>query len=256
MNSPLRVMIVDDEAPARQRLRDLLHGLPDVRIVGEATDGPAAVSAIRAERPDVVFLDVQMPEVDGLEVVGRVGVEHMPLTVFVTAYDRHALRAFDANAVDYLLKPFGDERFEATMERVRERARSRDALAWSARLARALADRGDDAALDRLVIKSNGVTRLLPVAEIDWIESAGMYVNLHAGGREHLYRAPLSELVKRLGTVRFVRIHRGIVVNVDRIARLEPVSHGEFVVVLVCGTELKLSRSYRGELERRLGQSL
>jgi two-component system LytT family response regulator len=258
------VLVVDDEAPARQRLLDLLRKEPSVGTLIEAENGIAAVKVIEEQRPDLVFLDVQMPELDGLSVMDAIGPEAMPMTVFVTAYDQHAVRAFEANALDYLLKPFSDERYEAMMTRVRSRRDERDLQEFGRRLLRMIAGGSspDDGAdprrkrLDRLAIKSGGATRFIRVAEIDWIEAAGVYVNLHLGNKEILYRSALAELVERLDPARFVRVHRSTVVNIESILQLEPISHGEFDVLLKGGARTRISRSYRGHLEERLGQSL
>ena len=259
----IRVLVADDEGPARQRLLDLLRNQPRVSAVIEADAGAAAVRAIEEQKPDLVFLDVQMPEMDGLSVMEAVGADAMPLTVFVTAYDEHAVRAFEANALDYLLKPFSDERFEATMARVRTRfdERSMDEFYRGlARLMQGVELPAGKSFLDRLVVKAGGATRFLRVTDIDWIEAAGTYVNLHlspqAGGKEILYRAALSDLAARLDPARFLRVHRSTVVNLDSILQLEPVSHGEFDVVLKGGARVRISRSYRTLLEQRLGQSL
>jgi len=230
----IRALVVDDELPARQRLVDLLR--KDSRIGGilEAANGLAAVAAIQNQRPDLVFLDVQMPELDGLGVIDAVGPGRMPPTIFVTAYDRHAIRAFEADALDYLLKPFSDERFEAAMARFKF----------------------SEGCFDRLVVKASGKTRFVRLADIDWIEAAGVYVSLHVAGKEHLYRAALTDLATRLDPIRFVRVHRSAIVNIDSIVELEPISHGEFAVVLKDGSRSRVSRSYRAQLEKRLGQSL
>jgi two-component system LytT family response regulator len=264
-SSKITVLVVDDEAPARQRLIDLLRCETVVGMVHEASDGLSAVGAIEERRPDLVFLDVQMPELDGLavlEAVGAeaVGAEAMPLTVFVTAYDQHAVRAFEANALDYLLKPFSDERFEATMTRVRGRIEERSLQEYGRRLARMIMSTAGEAKtpqrLDRLVVKSGDVTRFLRVVEVDWIEAAGVYVTLHAGGKEILYRSALADLAERLDPARFVRVHRSTIVNLESVLQLEPISHGEFDVVLKDGARTRISRSYRAQLEERLGQSL
>src|SRR4051794_10207691 len=203
----LCVMVADDEAPARQRLIDLLRKDSQVAAIIEAADGPSAVELIRNRKPDLVFLDVQMPELDGLGVIDEVGAERMPLTVFVTAYDQHAIRAFEANALDYLLKPFSDERLEATMARVKSRLDERSVLEFGRRMLRMVsAEPAEDRPLDRLVVKSGGSTRFVRVADIDWIEAAGVYANLHVGGKELLYRAALNDLAAKLDPVRFVRV--------------------------------------------------
>ena len=258
-SSLLRVLVVDDEAPARQRLVDLLGKDPGVGQVLEAADGLAAVDAIERERPDLVFLDVQMPELDGLGVIDAVGASRMPLTVFVTAFDQHAVRAFEANALDYLLKPFSDERHEATMARVRVRLGERDLRGFSQRLldlATATTASSPVRYWDRLVVKAGGTTRFVRAAEIDWIEGAGVYATLHVGRSPYLYRCGLSELVEKLDPRRFVRIHRSAIVNLESVVQLEPLSHGEFEVVLKNGARPRISRTFRAQLEARLGQSL
>jgi two-component system LytT family response regulator len=249
----IRVLVVDDEAPARQRLVDLLRKDPQVASVVEAENGIAAVDALETQHPDLVFLDVQMPELDGLGVIDTIGAEQMPLTVFVTAYDQHAIRAFEANALDYLLKPFSDERYEATMARVRARVDGRALLEFNQRMLKFVSSAP---ALDRLVVKSGGTTRFVRVVDIDWIEAAGVYVNLHVAGKELLYRAALNDLAARLDPMRFVRIHRSALVNIDSIVQLDPISHGEFEVVLKHGSRARVSRTYRAQLEKRLGQTL
>jgi two-component system LytT family response regulator len=249
-------LVTDDEAPARQRLIDLLSKDSQVSSILETTDGMAAVEAIRERRPDLVFLDVQMPELDGLGVVDAVGAEQMPLTVFVTAYDQHAIRAFEANALDYLLKPFSDERYEATMARVKARLEENNIRDFGRRMLQMVSTAPSTDRLDRLVVKSAGTTRFVRAADIDWIEAAGVYVNLHTGGKELLYRAALHELAARLDPQRFIRVHRSAIVNIESILHLEPISHGEFEVVLKNGSRTRVSRNYRSQLEARLGQSL
>jgi two-component system LytT family response regulator len=215
------------------------------------------VQIIQNQAPDLVFLDVQMPEMDGLGVIHAVGPERMPLTVFVTAYDQHALRAFEANALDYLLKPFSDERFEATMVRVKGRLDERNLREFGRRIIRMAATTPSlDGLLDRLVVKSRDTTRFVRVVDIEWIEAAGVYVNLHVAGKEMLYRATLNDLAKRLDPMRFVRVHRSTIVNIESILHLEPISHGEFEVVLKSGSRARISRTFRSQLERRLGQVL
>ncbi|HEX4140432.1 MAG TPA: LytTR family transcriptional regulator DNA-binding domain-containing protein [Candidatus Methylacidiphilales bacterium] len=265
----ITVLVVDDEAPARQRLVDLLRKEPMAETILEAGNGLDAIDAIGQHRPALVFLDVQMPELDGLGVMDGVmnliGPEAVPLTVFVTAYDQHAVRAFEANALDYLLKPFSDERYEATMARVRNRLQERNLSEFGMKLARMISAAPAQAAvprrwLDRLVVKSGGATRFLRVTDIEWIEAAGVYVNLHlrpaAGGGELLYRSPLAELTARLDPARFIRVHRSTIVNIEDILQLEPISHGEFDVLLKSGARTRISRSFRSHLEERLGQSL
>jgi len=249
----ITALVVDDEAPARRRVIDLLRRESGVEI-HEASDGLLAVDAIERLSPDLLFLDVQMPELDGLGVVATIGADAMPLTVFVTAYDQHAIQAFEANALDYLLKPFSDERFEATMQRARTRLEERSSRSFGDRLERLLTQ--DDRSLERLVIKSGGSTRLLGTQAIEWVQATGVYVTLHVGGREVLHRMALSELESKLDPKRFVRVHRSAIVNLERIARLEPLTHGEFDILMASGARVRLSRTYRAHLEARLGQSL
>jgi len=253
----LRVLVVDDEAPARQRRVDLLKKDQQVGSVLEAVNGKAAVEIIGREALDLVFLDVQMPELDGLQVIETVGAEAMPLTVFVTAYDKHAIRAFEANALDYLLKPFSDERWETALTRAKARHNELSVREFGRSVLRMLTARSPAGRyLDRLVVKAGGTTRFVRVADIDWIEGAGVYVNLHVAGKELLYRAALNELAGRLDPMRFVRVHRSCMVNLDSILELQPISHGEFEIVLKGGHRSRVSRTYRAELEKRLGQSL
>ncbi|MFS2017911.1 LytR/AlgR family response regulator transcription factor [Massilia sp. CT11-108] len=241
--SPLKILVVDDEAPARRRLVDLLARVDGVGEVLEAGDGAAAVRMIAEHRPAAVFLDMQMPGPSGLDVVGTVGAGRMPVTVFVTAYDQYAVRAFEASALDYLLKPFSDERFEAAMRRVLARLEEHRPAEEPPRW-------------DRLVVKTAGATHIVKTTDIDWIEAVGVYVNLYVGGKALLYRSPIHVLADKLDPAHFVRIHRSAIVNLESILRLEPLSHGEFDVVLKHGGRTKVSRTYRGQLEQRLGQAL
>lgn len=247
LHKSLTALVVDDEAPARRRLVDLLRNVANVSEIIEATDGNAAVELIDSRRPNVVFLDIQMPGQSGLEVVDAVGLERMPVTVFVTAYDQHAIDAFEANALDYLLKPFSDERFEATMARISKRLEQHRA----APMAAVASERWD-----RLVVKSAGTTQFVKAADIDWIEAVGVYVNLYIGGKATLYRSPIHLLADKLDPTHFIRIHRSAIVNLESILHLEPISHGEFEVVLKHGGRTKVSRTYRSQLEKRLGQAL
>ena len=254
---PIRVLVVDDEIPARQRLIDLLRKDPQVGNILEAENGAAAVEIIAEQRPDIVFLDVQMPELDGLAVIDAVGAQHMPFAIFVTAYDEHAIRAFEANALDYLLKPFSDERFEAAMARVKARLDERGMREFGRCVLEMVSGApAREEWLDRLVVKSAGTTRFIRAADIDCIESAGVYVNLHVGPKEWLYRAALHDLARKLDPRRFVRVHRSAIVNIESVSHLEPISHGEFAVILKNGSRSRISRTYRAQLEKRLGQSL
>jgi two-component system, LytTR family, response regulator len=253
----IRALIVDDEAPARQRISDLLNQDAEVRSLHEAGDGETAVRMILSEKPNLVLLDVQMPELNGLEVIEAVGPENMPLTVFVTAYDQHAIRAFEANALDYLLKPFSDERFETMLTRVKRRRDDLHLREFGQSVARVIAMQSTETRyLDRLAVKVDGITRFVRVKDIEWIEAAGVYVTLHTSGKEFLYRASLTELAQSLDPIRFLRIHRSVIVNIESIVQLEPLSHGEFEVLLKDGSHSRVSRTYRNSMEKRFGQKL
>lgn len=253
----IRALIVDDEAPARQRICDLLLQDPEVHSLHEAGDGETAVGMILNERPDLVLLDVQMPELNGLEVIEAVGPENMPLTVFITAYDQHAIRAFEGNALDYLLKPFSDERFETMMMRVKRRTNDLHLRDFGRNVARVLATQATESRyLDRLAVKLDGIIRFIRMSDIEWIEAAGVYVTVHAFGKESLYRASLTDLEQKLDPSRFLRIHRSVIVNVESVVQLEPLSHGEFELLLRDGSRPRASRTYRSLLEKRFGQRL
>jgi two-component system LytT family response regulator len=253
----LCVLVADDEAPARRRIVDLLRADPSIGRIVEASDGRQTVTSILAHKPDLLFLDIQMPELTGLEVISELGPDGMPLTVFVTAYDQHALRAFEANALDYLLKPFSDERMEATLARARTRLADQRLRTLGHDVLRVLASPTPVAVRrDLLAVKSTGSTRFIRIADIDWIEGAGAYVALHLGGKEVLHRSSLTELEALLDPSCFVRIHRSAILNLDRLTCLEPTSHGEFDAILKDGTRTRVSRTYRAALEQRLGQQL
>ena len=257
MQTPIRTLIVDDEPLCRERLRTLLEGDADVAVVGECGDGAEAVAALREGGCDLVFLDVQMPILDGLEVVEAVGPGRMPTVVFVTAYDRYALRAFEVQALDYLLKPFDRERFDKALARAKAHVR-RDR---SAEASRQLLDLLKEARpgprhLERLVIKSGGRIFFLKAEEIDWIEAAGNYLRLHAAGETHLLRETMNALEERLDPARFLRIHRSTMVNIERVKEIQPLFHGDYVVLLRDGTELTLSRTYRQRVQEVLGSPL
>jgi len=250
----LRVLVVDDEPLARSRLTTLLQRDSQVDKIVEAADGVAAMNVIEAERPDIVFLDVQMPRLGGLDLVQAMGAENMPHTVFVTAYDQYAVHAFEAAAAGYLVKPFSDERFEQSMNRIKARICQSQPSQLGPHVLDATVRAGGF--WRRLVVKSGNVVRFLSVGDIDWIEAANVYVNLHVAHHEYLYRIALSHLASKLDPARFVRIHRSTIVNIERIKELEPISQGEYEVILTDGTRLHLSRTYRLELEKLLGQSL
>lgn len=251
---PLSAVIVDDEQLARDELAYLLKSVGDVEVVAQGKNGLEGVNLIREHAPDLVFLDVQMPGLDGFGVVEQIGAEKMPAIVFVTAFDQYALRAFEIHALDYLLKPFDRERFEATLARAREAIRLRAAGSGDqgmAALLESLAARRKYA--ERLLVKCSGKERLLPVAEVDWFEAAGNYVKIHTGGERLLLRETMANLELRLDPEQFARIHRSTIVNLGKVKELEPWFHGDYVVRLVDGQKLTLSRSYRGRLLEKLG---
>ena len=255
----IRTLIVDDEKPARRRLAELLGREPDIEIAGEARDGREAVDLVRAEAPDLMFLDIQMPDLDGFGVLAALPPELQPLTVFVTAYDRYAIQAFEAHAVDYLLKPYSDQRFEGALRRACQFLRARGAGENAQRVAPPPDDRAPEPAggyLERLVLKSAGRVTFIGVEDVDWIEASGVYVSLHVGSRAHLYRSSLAHLLQRLDPKRFVRVHRSAAVNTERIRELQPRSHGDYTVVLKNNTELVMSRGFRPQFEHWLRQPL
>ena len=246
----LRALIVDDEAVARRRVCRLLEEHGGVIIAGECADGASAVEAIQTLTPDVVFLDVQMPEFDGFEVVQAVGPDAMPPTVFVTAYDEYALRAFDVHALDYLLKPIDAGHIARAVERARLRHAARDAS--GDRRLHALLDQfaNERRYLRRLPVRSDGRLLIVRVDEIDWIGAADNYVTLHVGRREFLVRGTLAWLERELDPEAFVRIHRATIVRIDAIRELVPESHGDYTARLTNGAELAVSRTHRPRLEQ------
>ena len=256
----IRALVVDDEKPALTRIVDLLEKQPDIDVTGIGRHGREAVQLIRSQTPDLLFLDIQMPGMDGFEVLREVAPEQRPLTIFVTGYDKYAIPAFEAHALDYLLKPFSDERFEAALDRARHHIRTQTVGELGRRFARLLEDQtvnpGVPTPFERVVVKSSGRVIFLDATDIDWIEAAGVYVHLHVGAKAYLYRATLGQLQERLDPKLFVRIHRSAMVNTDRIAELQPRTHGEYVVILKNGAELTLSRGYRAQLEGWLRQPL
>jgi len=251
----IRTLVVDDEPIARERVLSLLQQEDDVEVVGECGDGAQAVSAIQHQVPDLVFLDVQMPGVDGFGVIEAIGADKMPTVVFVTAYDEYALRAFEVHAIDYLLKPFGRDRFRQTLMHARAHLERRRAGDLGRRLLALVNDIKPEAPkLDRLIVKSGGRVFFLRTGDLDWIEAAGNYVRLHLGEESHLFRETMNRMESRLDPKRFVRIHRSRIVNTERIKELQPWFNGEHVVVLRNGQRLPLSRGYRDKLQEQLGK--
>ena len=247
----IRALIVDDEPPARQRLRRLLEADPDIELIGECDNGEAAVSAISTGQPDLVFLDVQMPELNGLEVIKGVGVERMPVTVFVTAHERYAVSAFEAHALDYLLKPFSKERLVAALTRAKRQisgCQHREALRSALATLQA-----ESRYRDRLPVAQNGLIQFVNVADIDWIEADGNYTRIFLGNdRHYVVRETLASFERKLDSRYFVRIHRSTIVNMRSIKEIHRWFHGHHLVVLACGKELRMSR-YQQEALARLG---
>lgn len=245
----IRTLIVDDEQLARERLLSLLRGDPDIEIIGECSTGKEAIAAIKAESPDLVFLDVQMPEGDGFEVLESIDFHTMPIVVFVTAYDQYAIRAFDVHALDYLLKPFDQQRFEQALVRAKSEVVLRNNTNVNQKLLSMLEHiESHKKNLDRILVKSSGKVFFLKFDEIDWVESAGNYVKMHVGSESHLLRETMSEMERKLGNEKFVRIHRTVIVNLDRIKELQPWFNGEYVVILNNGIKLTASRGYKKKL--------
>lgn len=264
---PIRTLVVDDEPLARENLRIRLRDLPDFDIVGECANGVDALAQIAKLEPELLFIDIRMPDLDGFEVLEQVPDCTMPVIVFVTAYDRYALEAFRVHALDYLLKPFDDDRFAETLRLARERiGEVRRAAAGKDEPLYQLAGRpGTGQAPDRrerspcsgrLVIKARGRVFFLKVAAIDWVEANGDYSCLHAGSRSYLLRRTMQEMETRLDALGFVRVSRRAIVNLDRIRELLPAARGEFLIRLDCGQEVKLTRGYRTRLEESLGDQL
>jgi two-component system, LytTR family, response regulator len=250
----MRVMIVDDEPIARAGLRTLLAADRDVNVVAECGDGQSAVEAIRKLRPDIVFLDVQMPDVDGFDVLRGLTGETLPVVVFVTAYDKYAVRAFDVHAIDYLLKPFHDERFAEALARAKAAVKDREAHAVTERIAKLLDERAGR--VTRVLVKTGGRVLFIRSDEIDWIEAADYYVKLHVAGKVHMLRESMAALEARLDPEMFFRVHRSAIVNLERVRELVPFSRRENVLVLRDGTRLRLTRSRRERLAEILGQRL
>jgi two-component system LytT family response regulator len=253
----IRTIVVDDEPLARERLATLLGTEADVEVVAQCRDGEEAVAAIQDHSPDLVFLDVQMPQMNGFDVIEAVGTDRMPLVIFVTAYDQHALKAFQVRALDYILKPFDRERFTEALTRARKQIERDETGDLGRRLLALVKDlRRDQPRSDRLVVKSGGRLFFLRMDEIDWIEAAGNYVRLHVGNTSHLLRETMNAIEGRLDPEKFFRIHRSRIVNMERIQEMQPWLNGEYAVVLRTGTRLTLSRGYREKLQERLGRNL
>jgi two-component system LytT family response regulator len=252
--TPIRTVIVDDEPLAREKLSGFLSRHSALELVGEAGDGLEAVRTIDTLKPELVLLDIQMPELDGFEVLAAVELEPLPYVIFVTAYDHYAVKAFEQGALDYLLKPVAPDRFDLAIERARHQLGSGRAQDLADRLDRALEQTGSRPRLERFLVKEGDRSRLVPLQEIEWIEAAGNYLKLHGRDGVHLVRGTLKLVESRLDPAHFARIHRTVIVNLDRIRYLEPWSHGDQLVVLESGARLTLSRRFRDRMPGTLGE--
>jgi two-component system, LytTR family, response regulator len=261
MNAKIRTLIVDDEPLARRNLRVLLGKDPQIEVLDECRNGREAIKAINNLGPDLIFLDIQMPEMDGFDVLAHVGPDQIQAIIFVTAFDQYALKAFDVHALDYLLKPFDDERFARALERAKSQIAAREINKLSKRLFALLEERESERKesiqnqpdyLTRLMIKASNRVVLVRVEDIDFIEADGNYAKLHVGRKAHLLREKMHDLEERLDPAKFVRIHRSIIVNLDRIKEMQPHFNGDYIVVLADGQQLRLSRTRREHLEAKL----
>lgn len=256
----IRTLVIDDEPMARKTLHLLLRDDSDMEIIGDCSNGAEAIEAVKKLQPDLIFLDVQMPEMDGFEVLRHIGPP-VPCVVFVTAYDAYALRAFEVHAADYLLKPFDDERFARMLARVKSYFRDKKVIDLSRRMTALLQHhqvprmRDEAPGSDRLAVKENGRVIFLNHHDIDWIEAADQYVKLHVGDQSHLLRESMGRIEERLPASLFVRIHRSAIVNVGRVKSLQPQFKGDAVLELYNGARLKLSRTRREQVQKRLGLS-
>lgn len=249
----IRAIIVDDEPLARERIRTLLADEPDIEVVSEAEDGRSAISAIQDDEPDLVFLDVNMPEFDGFDVLEAIDVTSTPVVVFVTAYDEHAVRAFEANALDYLLKPFDESRFRTALSRAKDALTRRDNGSIQEQLDALLGEVRKPRYLERIAIRDNGRILMVRTRDIEWIGAEGNYARINGGGKSHLIRETMTALESKLDPRRFLRIHRSTIVNTDAIAELEPLYQGDHVIILRDGTRLTSSRGYRAKLQAFMG---
>ena len=248
----IRALIIDDEPLGRRGLLRFLKNDPEVEVVGECADGKSAVATILGKKPDLVFLDVQMPEMDGLGVVRVVGISRMPVTIFVTAYDRYALRAFEVNAIDYLLKPVGQERFSDALTRAKRRIAEKSQCDLNQNIKAMLERLRGEEYVEHLSVPQNGRIVLVRTKEIDWIEANGNYARLHVGVRTHEIRETLNVLERKLDPREFMRIHRSTIVNVRAIKEMHPWFHGYHLVLLQNGQELRMSR-YQNKIAQQLG---
>jgi two-component system, LytTR family, response regulator len=252
----MRIIIADDESLARDKLRLMLKSEPDVQVVAECQDGSETIRALGAHKPDLLMLDIKMPDLDGFEVLSKVPGADMPMVIFTTAYDRHAVKAFEAHALDYLLKPFDHERLHQAVDRARAeilKEKDRDA---TQRILDYLSETERSGAGRRLIVKAGGRVVFLSFDEIDWVEAAANYVRIFVGKQAYLLRRGIGEIAERLDPAQFIRIHRSAIVNVQKIKELQPVNSGEYIVVLKDGKELSCSRGYRSGLQQLVDRTL
>lgn len=266
----IRVLIVDDESLARDTVRMLLEDRSEIEIVGECEDGAEAVKSIRNLKPDLVFLDIQMPELNGFGVLEQLHDVPLPVIIFATAFDEYALRAFDVHAIDYLLKPFDDDRFETALKRAMDRIKSRKARDVNEQIANLLSDlqssdgkikrstapkaEASDVPLsDRIAVKHKGALLFVQTTEIDWIEAAGDYVMIHTGPKSYLLRETMHGISERLPATKFLRVHRSSIINADRIKEIHPHFNGAYVATLKNGKQIRISRRYWAKVEKFLG---
>lgn len=252
MNERIRALLVDDEPLARQKLRTLLASETDIKVVGECDNGVAAVEMVLRLHPDLIFLDIQMPGLDGFETLEAFGPDWVGAVIFVTAHDKHAIQAFEVHALDYVLKPFDRKRFQHALARARRHIELNRTGQVNRQLLSLLEERKEQ---KRIVVRNAGHILIVRCEEIDWVGAEGNYVNLHVGNNSYLHRETVSKMEARLDRRIFARIHRSTIVNVERIKKLRPLFHGDYEVTLTSGARLNLSRSYRAQLERALGQA-
>ncbi len=250
----IRTLIVDDETLGRERIKSLLSSRADFEVIGECSNGREAVETIEKEKPDLVFLDVQMPELDGFGVIEALDAENLPATIFVTAHDKFALKAFDVHAIDYLLKPFDRDRFDLALNRAVEKLKANKGKGQPQIRSMVAEVKPASKPLERLVVKTDGRVLLIKVDEIDWIEAADNYVSVHVRSESHMLRETMTALEGKLPPDKFMRISRSTMVNLDRIKELQPMFHGEYVVILNTGAKVTLSRGYRDKLAQLLGK--
>lgn len=249
--SKIRTVIVDDEPLARERLRKLISNEEDLELIEMCENGQEAIDYLSEDLPHLLFLDIQMPEIDGFQVLKKINYEDIPCIVFVTAYDEYALRAFEVNALDYLLKPFDQQRFKKAVARVRNQLQNQTQNQLDSRLTR-LVDSLDKSSsyLERIMIKANGRVYFVKTDEVDWIEAAGNYLKLHCGKKNHMIRETMSNMEEKLDPDQFFRIHRSVIVNIEKIKELQPWFHGDYMITLLDGQKLTMSRNYKELLQR------